>query len=277
MNELIAFNIEVIDVNAQTFFGSAILPQLTVSAVILDNLEEPAGPLHKADMDFFAYMEDAMIIPPGEESLVDDFAAFVLKMMRYDEGRRVIHLRKEMGFEMCGQRVDAKTDVCVMERSGTGAKYLLLVQEDKVRKLYLCVSKIRLPITRAKRHLSRDDPEPQLIAEAMAAFYENNRARRAAGLPKLQSRTFAGITMVGTAPTFYKIPVTDEILISLATAQYPPKITTIEKLVPPVPFPERLANDGMKPLVNRHIILQCFEAFRQFLVSYSVYLGKSNI
>jgi len=27
--------------------------------------------------------------------------------------------------------VDAKTDVCIMERSGTGAKYLLLVQEDK--------------------------------------------------------------------------------------------------------------------------------------------------
>ena len=73
-------------------------------------------------MDFFAYMEDATIIPPGKESLVDDFSAFVLKMMRYNEGLHVIHLRKEMGFEMCGQRVDAKTDVCVMERSGTGAK-----------------------------------------------------------------------------------------------------------------------------------------------------------
>ena len=84
-------------------------------------------------MDFFAYIEDIMIIPPCEESLIDDFGSFVLKMMRYDEGRCVIHLRKEIGFEMCGQCVDAKTDVCVMERSGTGSKYLLLVQEDKVR------------------------------------------------------------------------------------------------------------------------------------------------
>src|SRR6202167_2821000 len=277
MNELIAFNIEVIDVNAQTFFGNAILPQLTVSPIILDNLEEPAGPLRKADMDFFAYMEDAMIIPPGEESLVDDFAAFVLKMMHYDEGHRVIHLRKEMGFEMCGQHVDAKTDVCVMERSGIGAKYLLLIQEDKVCKPYICVSKICLPVTLSKRHLSRDDPEPQLIAEAIAALYENNRARKAAGLAKLQSKTFAGITMVGTAPTFYKIPVTDEILISLATSQYPPQVTTVEKLVPPVPFPERLANDGMKPLVNRRIILQCFEAFRQFVVSYPAYLGVNTL
>jgi hypothetical protein len=48
MNELIAFNINV---NVQTFFGSANLPQI----------------------------EDAKTIPPGEESLVDDFAAFVLR------------------------------------------------------------------------------------------------------------------------------------------------------------------------------------------------------
>ena len=85
-----------------------------------------------------------MTIPPGEESFVDDFAAFLLKMMSYDEGRRVIHLRKEMGFEMCGQRMDANADVCMMdsECSGTGAKYLLLVQEDRVHKLCLCASKI---------------------------------------------------------------------------------------------------------------------------------------
>ena len=69
-------------------------------------------------------------------------------------------------------------------------------------------------------------------------------------------KTYAGIiTMVGTAPTFYKIPVTtDDFLISLATAQYPLQATTIEKLIPPVPSPARLANDGMKPLDNRGII-----------------------
>jgi len=83
--------------------------------------------------------------------------------------------------------------------------------------------------------------------------------------------------MIGTAPTFYKIPVTDEILISLATSQYPTQVTTVTKLVPPVPFPERLANDGMKPLVNRRIILQCFEAFRQFLVSHYACLSKPII
>jgi len=111
----------------------------------------------------------------------------------------------------------------------------------------------------------------------MAAFYETNKIRRAAGLPPLHSKTFAGITMVGTAPTFYKIPVTEEILISLATAQYPLQVTTIEKLIPPVPFPARLASDGMKPLVNRRIILQCFEAFKQFVVSCSAYQRVNSL
>jgi hypothetical protein len=119
-----------------------------------------------------------------------------------------------------------------------------------------------------KCHLYRDNPEPKLIAEAIAALYGKNKALDTAGLPKLQSKTFAGITMVRTAPTFYKIPVTNELLISLATSQYPPNVTTVERLIPPVPFPERLENDGMKPLSNRCIILQCFEAFRQFVVSY---------
>ncbi|KIL55952.1 hypothetical protein M378DRAFT_550520 [Amanita muscaria Koide BX008] len=63
--------------------------------------------------------------------------------------------------------------------------------------------------TRSNRHLSKDDPEPLLIAEAIAAVYENNRTLRAAGLPPLKCKTFAGITMVGTASTFYKIPVTE--------------------------------------------------------------------
>ena len=38
-----------------------------VFLVILDDLEEPTGPLYKADMDFFVHMEDAMTIPPGDD------------------------------------------------------------------------------------------------------------------------------------------------------------------------------------------------------------------
>ena len=75
--------------------------------------------------------------------------------------------------------------------------------------------------------------------------------------------------MVGSSPTFYKILVTSELVLSVITARYLPPATTVKRLIPPVPFPGRLANDGMEPLANRRIILQCFEAFKQFMVSYS--------
>ena len=35
-------------------------------------------------MDFFGYMADAVIICPNEGSHVDNFVAFVLKMMHYE-------------------------------------------------------------------------------------------------------------------------------------------------------------------------------------------------
>jgi hypothetical protein len=65
-----------------------------VPSVILNNLEEPVCLLLKSELDFFTYLEDAMAISPVEESLVDDFAVFILGLMNYNDGPRVIHLRK---------------------------------------------------------------------------------------------------------------------------------------------------------------------------------------
>lgn len=125
-NELTAFNIQVDSVDSTTFFNMAQLPDPLVSNTILTNESRPQGAMAKRDRLFFQYMKDAV---KGEESLVDDFAAFLLGMFEYDEPEGVIHQRKELSFVMCGMSVDAKPDVCVM----SGSEYLLLVQEDKAR------------------------------------------------------------------------------------------------------------------------------------------------
>ena len=124
-NELDALNIQVNSVEAATFFNMAQLPDPLVSPVILTNESRPQGPLAKRDRLFFQYLKDAV---KGEESYVDDFAAFILAMFEYDEPERVIHQRKEVSFVMCGMMVYAKPDICVMSES----EYLLLVQGDKV-------------------------------------------------------------------------------------------------------------------------------------------------
>ncbi|PPQ96988.1 hypothetical protein CVT26_006416 [Gymnopilus dilepis] len=244
-NELTAFSIQVDTVDAATFFSTSTNrlsdPAVSVSAVILTNERQPQGPLTKVDRLFFRYMKDA---ETGEESLVDDFAAFVLGMFGYDEPDRVIHRHKELSFIMCGTQVDAKPDLCVMSDS----EYLLLVQEGK-------------------RGTNRVDPEPQLIVEAIAAFYQNNLRRKTAGLPQVNAQTIPGITMVGVAPIFYRIPVTMELVKCVQAGGHPPQPTVVQRFIPPVPYQATYPEEGLVPLANRDVVMKCFETFKALVVS----------
>jgi hypothetical protein len=142
-NELLAFNIVVVDKPVNEFFGLseaeiAARPLPQMSNIMLTAQGTPRGPsATKQDKKFLAFMEDAQ---EREESFVDDFVVLLLTMMGYEdlddesnEAIRTIHARTEMGFSMCGQDVSAKADVVVLHRVGARLEYTLLVQEDKVR------------------------------------------------------------------------------------------------------------------------------------------------
>jgi len=133
-NELLAFNIRVTAVDMPAFFGCTELPPAPNFPVFLNNLGRPDGPLPKDERQFFQYMQLAQQAS-SEESAVDDFAAFILRTLGYDEPNCVVRLRKEMSFYMAGVSVDAKADVCVMN----DLDYLLLVQEDKVSTLNVTI------------------------------------------------------------------------------------------------------------------------------------------
>lgn len=106
-----------------------------------------------------------------------------------------------------------------------------------------------------------------MIAGAVAAFYENNRRRRVAGGQLVNHQLFAGVTLTGTAPTVYKITITSALLEAVSTAQYAPQQTIVHRFTPPVPDPSRYSRDGMMPLENRRVVLQCFEAFKSIMGS----------
>jgi hypothetical protein len=276
-NELLAFNIQVVEVDMSTFFGSASLPELTsVSRAILDNQEEPTDSgyqLSKAEIDFFAYLETATVFRGDEQPFVTDFLVYMLRMMGYDEGHRVVRTKNEMPLEMCGKRVSGTVDVSVMKWRN-GLEYLFLATEYKVcmpLRSWRVDDSLNDDIP--KRFFSMEqivpDPEPQLIAGAIAAFMEMEEKALFWGEAAFESKTFPGMVMVGTAPTFYKIPVTMELALAVARGQCPPTPTVVEKFTPPIPQPgtSNLVVDGMSPLVNRRIIMQCFQAFKQFVVS----------
>lgn len=113
----------MVDVSITAFFNTPELPPPTVSATILNNMDKPDGPLVKDDRLFFRYME-LVEKPHSPESRVDDFAAFILRILNYDNEARVICQRTEISFPMAGQRVDAKIDVCLMDE----LELVLLVQ-----------------------------------------------------------------------------------------------------------------------------------------------------
>ncbi|KAM6497621.1 hypothetical protein JOM56_005569 [Amanita muscaria] len=116
-----------------------------------------------------------------------------------------------------------------------------------------------------KQYLEGKDPEPQLIAEAIAAFQSRNNRLSRAGLPTVNATVIPGITMAGTAPTFYKVNITTALVNAVETGEYPSQATTVHKLIPPVQSRWDFERDGMRPLNNRAVILSCFEAFKQFL------------
>ena len=243
-NDLLAYNIRVEYQDSATFFGVPVLPQPQVDNEVL-TAQDAAATQYDDPYALLRTMDLAMAVPPGEESAVDDFAVQLFRVLGYT-GRavgRVARTRKDLPFWVCGQERHAKTDVCIMDASDI----LLLVQEDK-------------------RHLDGSDPEPQLIAEAIAAFYHNNNIRtRALGVPVLPSKVIPGITMKGTMPTFYKIRVTTELVLAVQLGEYPAQEIVVYAHLPPVPRPARRYSEGMKPLDNRRIILSCYEAFKQFL------------
>ncbi|KAI0299862.1 hypothetical protein BC826DRAFT_993782 [Russula brevipes] len=145
----------------------------------------------------------------------------------------------DIDFFNCGTKRRTKADVCLFDPFQNDI--LLLVQEDKRASLW-----------------DPSSAQARLVIKAVAVFNKNNASREVAGLPPLAERVMPGIVMVGTTPSFFKIPVTQALSSHIASGTYPPEETNVTFCCPPLPD----HGDGMKPLGNRHEILRFFEAFK---------------
>ncbi|KDQ26010.1 hypothetical protein PLEOSDRAFT_31975 [Pleurotus ostreatus PC15] len=124
------------------------------------------------------YLDIAMI-PDTGETAIDDFAVELFKTRGAQSWRIRIRVR------ICAHTAEAKTDVCIVDRSINNI--LLLVQADK-----------RL------MNLEPVNVQAQLVAEAVAAYNENNAQRRVAGLTSLDQKVshFASLWSRGTLSDF---------------------------------------------------------------------------
>ncbi|KAK2459785.1 hypothetical protein APHAL10511_008217 [Amanita phalloides] len=230
--------------NEWAFFDLPTLPAPSVHPDIL-NASTANDAANDASYNLLAQLDLAMMPSEPQESAVDDFAVALFHSLGYIRRPRAIRTRMELRFFTCGKFKYAKPDVCIIDRDQNDI--ILLVQEDK-------------------RFGGDRDPYAQLIADAIAAFQDTNSRRRVAGLNVLDSKVIPGIIMVGTSPSFFKVPVTRELTECVETGTFPPTPTIVTGHVPNIPRPDRRLSEGMKPLNNRRAILQCYEALKKFVV-----------
>ena len=237
--DLQAYNITIREDDFGTFFGQPV-PILSPSELLQKENASDMETLENCRVMTYMYL--AMVRVPNEESAVIPFLEILFSALEYETLAKSVILFQQMPFFACGESRNATADLCITDAS----EVLLIAQEDK-------------------RHMMANAPEPQLIAQAIATFQFNNFKRtRVFNDTPLTSKVIAGITMVGTSPTFFKIPVTQALATAVELGEYPTEPTVVSMHTPEISRPSCRVAEGMIPLDNREIIFACFEAFKQF-------------
>ncbi|KAJ7832188.1 hypothetical protein B0H13DRAFT_2679186 [Mycena leptocephala] len=114
----------------------------------------------------------------------------------------------------------AAYNICVVEQSlvnffepqmnrGSACRIMMIRRPSAYPRFSKSISAKRSTAASLPTLGNGDDPEPQVIAEAVAAFQRNDFTReRELHLRALDRMIIPAITMYGTCPTFYKITVT---------------------------------------------------------------------
>jgi hypothetical protein len=237
-NELVAYNITVQPQDAVIFFGRELGSIDHLDPNLLSSADPTISNFSKDTYCFLAYLDLTSHAIRGQETAIDDFAKSVLEVTGFDEVGTILRTRHDIPLTICGDssRV-AQTDVCLAHLNSV---ILLVVQAEKTV-------------------FNSSNPEPQVIAEAIATFQYNNQKRADLGLPVLDMMTIPCITMVGTRPFFYLVPVTQELSNCVALGQYPSQPTVVRRCAPPH---RRRTYEGMEVPDYRRTALQYYDAFR---------------
>jgi hypothetical protein len=246
-NELIAYNIAISSIAPGEFFP---VPDPSLDHIDPAILNSPPGTLDPAISDlaagYLGYLD--LAARATQESFIDDFAAETLKLLGFNERGTTISTRYIIPLTICGEADRAaQTDVCLIHRPTI---VLLVLVEDKTLS-------------------NRTNAEAQVVAEAIAAFQFNNNKRRDYGLNPLDSMTIPCITMSGTRPTFYLVPVTTELSNAVITGQYPTTRTRVLRCAT-VATHMRRASTGMEDTEYRKLALKRFLAFKVLAKSHWV-------
>ncbi|TFK35027.1 hypothetical protein BDQ12DRAFT_655917 [Crucibulum laeve] len=234
-NEFFAYNITIVPVPPQQFFHSGADPSLDHLDSVILTASPGADDTSYSDVGYLDLATSAT-----QESLINDFAAQTLKLLGFNERHIIISTRFIIPLTICGEsKRTAEMDVCLLHRP---TMVLLVLVEDKTLS-------------------NNTNAESQVVAEANAIFQFNNDKRKRKGLPRLKVMTIPCITMSGTRPTFYLVPVTEELSNAVISGKYPGNQTKVLKCVT-VAGHTRRASEGMEDAEYRKLAFKRFLAFK---------------
>lgn len=238
-NDLLAYNIVVCSQSPDKFYGQPLPTVATLSNLDPYLLSGTLGMqgLSRQTYRLLQYIDYASRANSDQESAIDDFMKEVLRVLEYEKRDFLLRSHHAIPLLISGDPDQtAQTDTCLSQGSST----ILLVAKEETT-------------------FSFHDPEPKVIAAAIATFQYNNRTRAQLGQPELDSMTIPCVVTTGTRPIFYLVPVTQELSTAVITAQYPISPTIVQCVV--VSNSSRLS-EGMDTPDFRQLALRHYTAFR---------------
>ena len=233
-NDLLAYNIIVSAQTSEEFYGRPLPPITSLDPNLLFGTLSTPG-LSDETYRFLQHLDLVSRPNLDQESAIHDFTRQMLRALGYEK-RGLLRSRYAVPLLVCGDsNRSEQIDICLVQGSCT---ILLVVQEDK----------------------DLLNPEAQIIAEAIATFQYNNHIRVRSGESELDSMTIPCISMIGTLPTFYLVPVTRNLSDAVAASQHPLSPTVVQKCV--VTSNSLGLSEGMKNRDFRQVALQHYAAFR---------------
>jgi hypothetical protein len=247
-HELRAYDITVHSVSPQEFFcpESEVDPPLTGLDPALINSPIDLEDTNMSD-DAYRFLASLdLATNTSQETAIADFARELLRIVGFEERGHILRTRHSIPFSICdsfsmyGKKdAQAQADVCLVDRRSA---MILLLQVNTTL-------------------FSSSDPEPQVIAGAIAAYQYNNARRKRMGLHTLSTMTIPCITMVGTCPTFYLVPVTQQLSDAVINGNRPNFETKVFMCATAADRHRRLS-EGMEVPEYRRVAFQHMIAFK---------------
>ena len=240
INELLAYRIIFKSISPIQFFSS---PNPSLDHLDPAVLEAAPGTIDaqmsKQTVIFLSSLDFAIV--GNYRAYIDDFARETLYLLGFADRYMVISTRHTIPLTICGKTSEtAETNVCIVYLPRPTLILLVLVTDDSTSS-------------------GGTNAEAQVVAGAVAAFQFNNNNRESLNLAPMEVMTIPCITLSGTSPTFYLVPVSQSLSNAVATGQYPPTQTDVFKCVTSLDASDSI---GMGNTEYRRLALQRFLAFK---------------